>query len=147
MPNFLEKYSYFACYLLSFLLFYSVGYHIKSFPDAVIPSDLVALLFTFANIAFLSFELTLAYFLFIYPYNRTVILFAIATLVMFTIYLLYAYFWGKSNACGCGAGEQYLTTRNYKYLFSLIRNILILLAMTLHLKILPIHVNESYIKQ
>lgn len=107
----------------------------------MIPADLIALLLLFAKLAFLSFEITLAYFLFIYPHNRTVVIYAITTLVVFTGYLLYAYFGAKLNSCGCGAGEQFLTSRNSKFLFSLIRNLFLLFAISLHLKTIQLQVN------
>ena len=77
------------------------------------------------TIALVSYLIVLAAYL-IYSSNRSAaVRVAGGTLVVFSVYVLYAYFSGVPD-CGCAAGEQVFKQRDTKYLFSITRNLFLL---------------------
>ena len=56
---------------------------------------------------------------------------ALGLFALFTAYLVYAHY-RLGRPCGCGAGEQFLTSVSAQYVFSVCRNALTLALLGIH---------------
>jgi hypothetical protein len=96
------------------------------------------------QVMLVSFELALAITLIVEDQNPAIIRVTVALFVLYSAYLCFNRWVLRHTGCGCGAGEQILGSPRAKFVFSVLRNLAVLVLLCLyHSKLLRHKGNRS----